>query len=148
MFNMLLKFGLMILFPFLLVSCGDYGTIDCEDPDYSTCIGIEPDSFDVEILLTQINDSEKIPFILYQGKYDIFGSEPAMYLQDTATSALYVVRLPFDRDYSVKAEYSRPSGTVYAVDGVFLSKKDKKVCDTVCWEIEGKVIDVRLKDIE
>ena len=130
----------------MLISCGDYADVDCENYDYGTCIGIEPDSFDVEILLTQLNDSERIPFTIYKGKYDIFGEEPVVYLKDTAVSPVYIVRLAFGYDYSVKAEYKRPSGTIYAVDGAYLSKKDRDVCDSVCWEIDGELIDARLKN--
>ena len=146
MFNLLLKYLLLTMVLFSITSCGEYDDVDCEDYDFYDCIGIEPDSFDVEILITQLNDSEKIPIWIYKGKFDIFGSQPQVLIHDTATIALYVVRLPIGHDYSAKAEYKRNTETIYAVDGVHLSKKDVSVCDSVCWEVTGKEIDVRLKE--
>jgi hypothetical protein len=148
MFVVRLKIVFYIVTLLWLISCGENEAVDCEDFDASTCMGIEPESTDVEILFTQMNDSEKIPFILYLGKYDIFGGEPQVLLQDTAELPVYYVRLPFFRDYSVRAEYTRSSEKVYAIDGARLTKKDKKICDTLCWYIYGDVLDVRLKHVE
>lgn len=145
MFIVRLKIIVLLLLPFLMLSCGENETVDCEDFDVSTCMGVEPESTDVEILFTMITDSDRVPFILYKGKYEMSGNPSQEILRDTATRAVYYVRLPFFHDYSVKAEYLRSSGSVFAVDGAYLKKKDKKVCDTLCWYIYGDLIDVRLK---
>lgn len=146
MFTLRLNTMWLCLVLLFIAGCSEYDSVDCEDYDYASCIGIEPDSFDVEILLTQRHDSDFIPFVLYRGKYDPFGAEPEVILVDTSLTALYVVRLPFNYDYSVKATYQRNGETHFALDGVRLEKRDRKVCDSLCWEITGKVIDVRLKD--
>lgn len=148
MFTLRITLFIILFLPVFLLSCGENETVDCEDFDASTCIGIEPESTDVEILFTLQNDSDRIPFVLYQGKYEMDGNQPQEILRDTATLAVYYVRLPFFHDYSVRAEYRRPSGTVFAVDGAYLKKKDKKVCDTLCWYIYGDLIDVRLKHFD
>ena len=63
MFTLRLNTMWLCLVLLFIAGCSEYDSVDCEDYDYASCIGIEPDSFDVEILLTQRHDSDFIPFV-------------------------------------------------------------------------------------
>ncbi|PKP17155.1 MAG: hypothetical protein CVU05_16025 [Bacteroidetes bacterium HGW-Bacteroidetes-21] len=148
MFNVLLKAVAGIICVACFISCNEYSGVDCDGYDYDNCRGIEPDSVDMEILLTQLNDSQLIPLVVYKGKFDFSGSPQEIYKVDTAISALYEIRLPLNADYSVRAEYQRNGETVFSVDGVYCYKKEVVVCDTMCWSIKGKTMDARLKNFD
>jgi len=139
---------LKILYLFLalfLVQCSDYVEIDCDDIYNSNCLDYDPEYWNVEVILTILNDSAKVPIWIYSGKY---GQGAELISCDTLVEPYISLIVPVNSYYSVKAEYSRNNKTIYCVDGVYLGKKYIEACDTNCWQVKAKIIDLRLKKID
>ncbi len=131
---------------FFLVSvflgCNKNSNVDCENPDYSNCNTIEPTAGSVTILVTKEDKNSRVPLALYRGK---FGSHESRIFYDTVTVVDTSVTLPLNTDYYAIATYLRNGKTIYTVDGIYLEKKSKRVCDSTCWSVKNAEIDVRLK---
>jgi hypothetical protein len=121
--------------------------ISCEDNrglvvDCSECYSTEPDSGDLIIYLTIESQYMKVPLTIYKGQVD---DEYIEYV-DTASSSPYYLYVDLDEYYSVKAEYSTGTRTVYAVDGDKIkSRFVSGTCEYDCWIVTGGIINVKLK---
>lgn len=120
-------------------SCGEklyYGDVDC-----SECYRVRPDSADLVVHLTLNDIYQKVPLTFYRG--NIEGG--LVEYVDTAYLNPYYLWVAVERDYSVKAEYSRGNTVVYAVDGTTIEVlKVPDACDVECYIISGETLDVVL----
>ena len=135
--------SIIIIFIFSF-SCEEIiSEIGCDD-----CYTPKPDSADIEVKLSfsELNDS--IPLTFYRGKID----ENVIEWIDTATignspDGIFYLFSQVNKYYSIKAVYKTKNGkTITAVDGDKLVRHyNADGCDTECWTIRGRVLDVRLK---
>jgi len=126
----------------ILLGCNKSPNIDCENPDYSSCITTEPVDGSLRIIVTKLNKNSRVPLTLYQGKY---GAPEKIIFNDTVCIVDTSFFLPLNYNYYAIAKYINNGKTTYAVDGDFFQKYSKTECDSVCWSIKGDEIDVRLK---
>ncbi len=126
-----------------LISCNKDYNVDCSTYDYSNCNTLEPTNADITITITMQNIYSKVPIWLYKGK---FGDNQELIYADTISKAETKFNLQLNQDYYAKAEYIKDGKKIYAVDGSFLKKVGKTICDSTCWIIKGDAIDLRLKN--
>ncbi|NCO54705.1 MAG: hypothetical protein COS14_14155 [Bacteroidetes bacterium CG02_land_8_20_14_3_00_31_25] len=139
----MVKIFLMILFVFVIVSCNKDYNVDCTTYDYSNCNTIEPTNADVTITITKQTKDSKVPVWLYKGKY---GNSQELIFFDTILDVETKFNLQLNNDYYAIAKYYKNEKTIYAIDGSYLKKVGKAVCDSTCWIIKGNIIDLRLKN--
>jgi hypothetical protein len=129
---------ILILTPFM--SCEDSRglTVDC-----SECYSTEPDSGDLVIYLTIESPYTKVPLTIYKDQVD----DEQIEYYDTAYSSPYYLYVDLNEYYSVKAEYSTGTKTVYAVDGDKIKTRFvTETCEYDCWVITGGYLNVKLKN--
>lgn len=126
-----------------ICSCNKDYNVDCTTYDYSNCNTVEPTEATITITITKQNNDSKVPVWIYKGKY---GQSQDLLFIDTLNEvdAKYILQL--NQDYYAIAKYNVDSKTIFAVDGSYLKKVGKAVCDSTCWIIKGDVIDLRLKN--
>jgi hypothetical protein len=121
--------------------------MSCEDNrglvvDCSECYLNEPDSGDLVIYLTIESPYLRVPLTVYKDQID---DEHIEYI-DTAYSSPYYIYVDLDEYYSVKAEYSTGTSTIYAVDGDKIKTRFvTESCEYDCWVITGGILNVKLK---
>ncbi len=143
---------ILILFTFVfgLVSCAYRLGIDgdtSDECDYSSCNSQEPTIAVLEVKFTR-SLVQRSPFIfLMVGRY-----EDQNYLDtiktDTVPAYRDFVYIPVDVNhyYTVVAQYFRDSDTIYAIDGSYVFKTFYYMCDSICWQIKGNRLNVKLKN--
>lgn len=134
----------IIIFTTLIISaCNQtyYDDEDCYDYDYSDCNTIEPTEGDLNIRLTINKENPEVEIIVYKGKYETQDTISKSIINDP----LFKLSVPLNHYYSVRAKYTVGEKTIYAIDGCEIKSKSNSVCDSVCWEIKGGDMDVRLK---
>jgi hypothetical protein len=130
---------ILILILTSFISCENNGALNV---DCNECYGTEPDSGDLIIYLTIEDPYLKVPLTIYKDQVD----DEYIEYQDTAYSSPYYLYVDLNEYYSVKAEYSIGTKTVYAVDGDKIKTRFvTETCDYDCWVITGGIIDVKLK---
>ncbi len=132
-----------IFFLIVIFSCNKDNTIDCTTYDFSDCNGIEPTYADINITITKQEKNSKIPIWLYKGKYG--DSEELMFF-DTVSEVNTKINVHLNCDYYAKAKYEKDGNVIFAIDGAYLKKVAKTICDSTCWKIKGDAIDLRLKN--
>lgn len=133
----------LLLFLFIitvLFSCKD-NTYDCENYTYD-CNTQEPYEWEMQIEVTINNQNKHIPIWVYEGK---FNDTSHLVYADTLTQSSTSIYFPLNKYYYAKAKYIDNGKIIYAIDGVFFKKYSRLVCDSTCWYIKNKKIDVRLK---
>jgi hypothetical protein len=121
--------------------------MSCEDNrslvvDCSECYSIEPDSGDLVIYLTIESPYLSVPLTIYKDQVD----DDHIEYMDTAYSNPYYLYVDLDEYYSVKAEYSTGTSTIYAVDGAKIKTRFvTESCEYDCWVITGGILNVKLK---
>ncbi len=132
----------MILFALTFSSCNDGlpWVEDCSDYDYSDCNQIEPDSTNLVIKATIDNIHSNVPITIYRGTVD---NGIVLYSGSMIQSEFYF-KVPVNENYAVKAIYKIGNKTIISVDGDFVKKKSKRVCDATCWAVVNNEMDVRL----
>ncbi len=130
------------LFIALLIACDkDRPLIDCENPDYSNCITIEPFFGFLDVHLTFNDENTAIPLTIYLGKPE----HDVVFFYDTIrTSQTITYELNADTYYSAKAEYRKGNKVIHAYDGGFMEKKSFKVCDSICWVVVDLDFDLKI----
>jgi len=126
----------------ILSSCDrDKPYIDCEYPDYSKCITLEPQYGYLDILLTFNDENSAIPVTIYYGQPE----QNIVCLYDTVSSNKAEYVLPAQQYYSAKAEYKSGNKIIHAFDGKYMEKKSYKICDSICWVVKDVELDLRLR---
>ncbi|MCX7861792.1 MAG: hypothetical protein N2449_02220 [Bacteroidales bacterium] len=113
-----------------------------EDCDYSDCLPYEPYESEMYIQTTIDKNNDSIPIWIYEGKYD---EDNQLIFVDTVTKDNYFIILPLNHYYFVKAKYIKNNKIVYAIDGVYFKKYKRNECDSTCWTVKNKTLDVQLK---
>ena len=139
----MVKIFLITIFLFVIYSCNKDNTVDCTTYDFSNCNGIEPNYTDITITITKQNKNSKVQVWLYKGKY---GQSEELLFFDTVTDVGTKVNVRLNADYYAKAKYEKDGNIIFAIDGSYLKKVAKTICDSTCWEIKGDAIDLRLKN--
>lgn len=122
--------------------------MSCEDNrglvvDCSECYSTEPDSGDLVIYLTIESPYLRVPFTIYKDQVD----DEHIEYKDTAYSSPYYLYVDLDEYYSVKAEYSSCTRTIYAVDGDKIKTRFVTgTCEYDCWVVTGGILNVKLKN--
>jgi len=114
---------------------------DCEYPDYSDCNTTEPFNVKLEISLTNNDDFPENNLTLYDGYIE----DGIIYDTFTVQSNYFEIEVPVNRRYSAKVMYISNSDTIIAVDGTKIVKNSKVNCDSICWTVSGKTLDLTLK---
>ncbi len=120
----------------------DYG--DC---DYSACNSVEPRIAVLEVKFTRTSFQPDPLIFLYLGRYE----------ENTVLDTIRTDTVPEYRDfalipvnighyYTVVAKYIRDKDTIYAVDGSYVTKTFYYVCDSICWEVKGNRLNIKLKN--
>jgi len=137
-----MKINHTILFLIILftISC-DKPYVDCEYPDYSNCITVEPENGKLQLKITINEENKRVPITLYYGTYE----NQVICINDTLEVPKKTYTLPADVYYSVKAQYKSGNSTINAIDGGFLEKKSYKVCDSICWVVKNIDLNLKLK---
>ncbi len=129
---------ILMLTPFM--SCEDNRgvVVDCAE-----CYSTEPDSGDLVIYLTIESPYMKVPLTIYKDQVD----DERIEYQDTAYSSPYYLYVDLNEYYSVKAEYSTGTKTVFAVDGDKIKTRlVTETCEYDCYVITGGYLNVKLKN--
>lgn len=127
---------------FLYVSCEDtYDEEECYDYDYSDCNTTEPDSSYLNIDITINKENKEVAVAVF--RENIESGDTVFY--DTITDPRLKVKVPLNQYYSAKAIYKVDEKEIIAVHGDKIKKKSTYRCDSLCWDIKGGFIDVRLK---
>ena len=138
----------VLLYTFLILTivfsaCNEsyYDDEECYDYDYSDCNTVEPTEGNLNIRLTINKENPEVELIIYQGKYET---------QDTIsrsviTDPMCKISVPLNHYYSARAKYIAGDRIIFAIDGCEIKSRSNTVCDSVCWEITGGDMDVRLK---
>jgi hypothetical protein len=130
----------------LFNGCSSESNVNCIECiskyDAGSHLKIKPDSANIKISVTINSENTVVPLIIYKGLYTI--PEPAIEISLMAVGDT-IIKLPVDREYSVKAEYNVGNKKLYAIDGGnFATREIKQACDTICWVISGDKFDVSL----
>lgn len=129
-----------IVLLFLCWSCSEKiftGDVDCDE-----CYTGKPDKADLVIDLTFNGRYSEIPVTVYKG--DVEDNEVISI--DTAYSSPYLVYVPVDTRYSVKAAYKKGDVTLYAIDGTKLKLMTvSDACDEKCYIVVNDKLDARIK---
>ena len=120
-------------------SCSDY--VNCSTYDFSDCPFDEPVSSDLYIEITIDEENDSVPVEFYIGRVEDGILDTAF----IATENEYIFELPVNEYYSAKAEYISHGKKVFAIDGGEMRTYQTTKCDEYCWEIEGDVINIKLK---
>jgi hypothetical protein len=130
---------LLFLFVMLLTRCDNIDlTVDCAE-----CYQNEPEWGDIFVDVTINDENQYVPIIIYRGEFE---NNDIEYI-DTAYESEYIIDVPLNLYYSVKAEYIVGSDTIYAIDGDKIKTKlNTEDCDQECYVIKGGNFDVRLKE--
>ncbi len=125
----------------MFISSCDKPYVDCEYPDYSNCITVEPENGKLNLKITINDENKKVPMSIYYGNFE----HNVICITDTLEVPQTTYTLPADVYYSVKAEYKSGNKTIYAIDGGFLEKKSYHVCDSICWVVKDIDLNLKLK---
>lgn len=111
--------------------------VDCAD-----CYPFRPAEEQVTLQLTMNEVNREIPLVIYRDNIDNGFVE----FRDTATASTHYIWLATEQEYAVKAVYRKDGETVHAIDGCELEmEKISSQCDTICWFVRDKQLDLRLK---
>ncbi len=144
------KLPILLLLVLSLVACNtrlslmDDGTEGC---DYSQCNSQEPQFAVLNVKFTRSIVQRNPNIFLMVGRF-----EDQNYLDtirtDTVPAYRDFVMIPVDIDhyYTVVAQYIRGKDTIYAIDGSYVYKTFYYQCDSVCWQIKGYNLNVKLKN--
>ena len=113
---------------------------DCEYPDYSDCITEEPREPYLQIQLTINEQNPKVKISLYEG--DLV-EDTAIYTVETDTT-YYELGVYFDEKYTITATYFSGEDTIIAVDNTKITKSTYTNCDSTCWQVSGREVDLTL----
>lgn len=139
----MVKIYIIIFLIIVLVGCNKDYNVDCTTYDYSNCNTIEPTSADYTVTISKQSKDSKVPVWLYKGKY---GDSHELIFYDTILEVETKFNLILNNDYYAIAKYVKDGRIIYAVDGSYLKKVGKPVCDSTCWIIKGDAVDLRLKN--
>jgi len=137
---MMFKFVVIILFIFLS-ACLTQQVDDCTNYDYSDCNTLKPDSALVTI---KFSTTKLKPFTLLK-IYHGFAEDSNLVISDSFPEGILKLSLPVNKYYSVQAFYHLSDTKIIAVDGQKLKIWKVQVCDSICWNNNSPVIDVKLK---
>jgi hypothetical protein len=115
-----------------------YEEYDC---DYSNCMSEEPTLGELDMKLTINSENLLVPLYIYRGNLE------DNIILDTIFSdsenIKYEVGLNFL--YTVVAEYIKNNDTILVVDGTNVEKISGYYCDSLCWNIKGGKLNLKLK---
>ena len=125
------------------LSLQDEGDGTC---DYSSCNTREPHIAVLEVKFTRTPEQRSPRIFLLSGRFEE-GNYIDTISTDTVPAYRSYVLIPVDVDhyYTVVGEYLRADDTIYAIDGAYVSKSFYYLCDSVCWEIKGNKLNIKLK---
>ena len=133
-----------------LISCSkslglmDDGTEQC---DYSDCNSQEPSIAVLHVKFSRSPAQMSPNIFLMIGRF-----EAQNYLDtirtDTVPAYRDFVLIPVDVDhyYTVVAQYIRQDDTIFAIDGSYVYKTFYYLCDSICWQIKGNSLNIKLKN--
>jgi hypothetical protein len=129
-----------MLLVLMITSCEK--DIYLSEVDCANCYTEKPTRADLDITLTINDENPHVPLVVYRKEFE----ERIIVWVDTVSETNYSIEVPVNRYYSVTAEYSSGTRTIFAVDGDMLeTKKITGQCDETCWIIRGGIINVKLK---
>ncbi len=144
------KLFFLLLFVLSLISCtSKLGLVDTssDECDYSQCNSQEPGRVNLEVKFTRSAVQRSPKIFLLLGRF-----EEQNYLDTISTDTVPAYRdyvlIPVDVDhyYSVVAEYFRGDDTIYALDGSYVFKTFYYLCDSICWQVKGNSLNIKLKN--
>ena len=123
----------------ILTACNK-PVVDCQYPDYSSCITKEPDAGKLKIKVTINEENKAVPVILYYGNEE----NNVIRIIDTLYMTEKEYILPVNVYYSVKVKYKSNNKIINAIDGGNLEKKSYLVCDSTCWVVKDVNLNLKL----
>ena len=114
---------------------------DCEHYSYSDCNTVEPVDAPVRFIFTINNQIHHVIFTVYRGTID----EGSVFFTDTTSDSDLDYYLDVNEYYSAIATYEVDGKQIKVVDGGKLVKASKKVCDSVCWNVNDLVLDLSIR---
>jgi len=137
----MIKFLQVVIISVFFASCVTQQVDDCSTYDYSDCITTKPDSSFITIKFSTSKEQPLAFLKLYRGFID----DNVLIEADSLSEGIHKVLLPVDQYYSVLAIYSNNGDTMIAVDGDKLKIWKVRVCDSICWNTNQPILDVRKK---
>ena len=143
------KLAFVLFLVFIFTGCQihlglmDDGTDEC---DYSQCNSHEPQIAILKVKFTRSRVQRNPLILLMIGHF-----EDQNYLDTISTDTVPAYRdyifIPVDIDhyYTVVAKYIRGEDTVYAIDGAYVFKTFYYLCDSICWQVKGNSLNIKLK---
>lgn len=112
-------------------------TVDC-----SRCYRNWPLEEEVKLKITVNEANKQVPLVIFRDNID----EGFVEFRDTATENAHYIWLATEQAYAVQATYHKNNRIIYAVDGCELEvEKITSECDSTCWFIRDKELDLRLE---
>ena len=141
--NIIIISTAIVVFAVYAISCDILNSTsdeDCEYPDYSDCMTDEPREPYLHIKLTVNEQNPKVKISMYEGN---LGEDTAIYTIETDTS-YYELGVYFDERYTITAQYLSGEDTIIAIDNTKITKSTYTNCDSTCWQIYGREVDLTL----
>jgi len=130
----------LIFLLFIAESCNEKlytGDVDCNE-----CYTEEPEDADLIIDLTINSQYYRVPVIVYKGDVE----DNKIIAIDTVDYSPFIVYVPVNEKYSVKAEYIKGESTLFVINGTKLKVLSvSNACDEACYVIKGESLDARIK---
>jgi len=128
-----LLFMSVTLIFFTNYGCHTYVSEDC----YET----KPSKGEAMIEITMDEENQKIPFELYEGKYEA----GKLVISDTLYSKIHYIELPVNKYYTFLAKYSKDSEDLYVFRSGTIKARRNANEDYSCWNTINIRIDLKLK---
>ena len=130
---------------FLITACEGYDwnrtdEDECDYPDYSDCITQEPFRDSLNIELTVNEQYKKVKLTVYEGDVET----GIMVTQFESEQSEIKIPVLIDVKYSATALYISDNDTILAADGSEIKKRSVAYCDSTCWTVWSRNIDLRL----
>ena len=138
------KILILLVTSIIFASCSNWDSMgdneDCEDPDYLNCDTREPITAKMKIRITVNEQNQKVPVKIYYGNFE----ENKLFAEfDTAVTD-FEYEMPVGDKFSLTAKYYSGNDSILAIDGIEITKKSTKNCDSICWTLKNDDADLRL----
>ena len=115
--------------------------------NYFNCNTTEPKVAFLKVKFTRSPNQRNPLIFLFSGRF-----EEHLILDTLATDTVpsyrdyILISVEVEHFYTVMARYIRGDDTIYAIDGNYISKSFYYFCDTICWEVNGNKLNIKLKN--
>ena len=143
-----MKIIYFLLIVSMALSCNTNNFKDFDDDDYdcdySTCNTVEPFYADIKVKFSRDIDNPAPVIYLLSGYYEENKILDTI-ATDTISDNYIYINVAVGHQYTVYTVYKSGNDTIVAIDGNFVTKESYEMCDSLCWEVENTVFNIKLK---